>query len=687
MTSRPLDQPEASAIRHGSKVGRFVVVAELGSGGMGVVYAAHDRELDRQVALKVMRGATEDDEDRIRMLREGQAMARVTHPNVITVFEVGTEGGIVFLAQELLDGGTLGQWLEKPQSHTEIVDKFVAAGRGLAAAHAAGLVHRDFKPDNVLLGKDGRVRVSDFGLARAVGAFIDAAMLATAPGGGPPRTDVDVTRSPMSQLTRTGAVMGTPMFMAPEQHEGRRADERSDQFAFCVALYHALYGDWPYEGKTSVALADNVINGVMKPPPKPAKVPARLRKILLRGLSTNAADRYPSMDALLAELVATPPRSGKRIAIVLAALVVLAGAGAAVYLTLLTKKPAPPPIEAPKPRPIAVKDVVSDPSLLAEALDLGQLDDARRQFDKDVLIIQDKATASIAQSSAAFMLALSGDLPSAEAKLKAADAAKASDPKATAYADMAAAAIAYARGELNTAAERSERCANALGNSEPIAAAMCLQIQGDTAADLDNAGAARRAYDAGNVIAQKLGKKELSSMFQLSMSQLDFDEKNEDVSLDAVTKLRKEARARRAASCEASAAVLASRIRLRKADQQGALDDLDDLDPKVLQVYRLQMIARVAIGEVYGYKNEADEDGVMGLDRIDDALDDAKKKGFWGLVLEAQLARVRVMLTVGKDGAEEERQALIKDATARGYKRIARLAETYNASAETPPPQ
>ena len=687
MTSRPLDQPEASAIRHGSKVGRFVVVAELGSGGMGVVYAAHDRELDRQVALKVMRGATEDDEDRIRMLREGQAMARVTHPNVITVFEVGTEGGIVFLAQELLDGGTLGQWLEKPQSHTEIVDKFVAAGRGLAAAHAAGLVHRDFKPDNVLLGKDGRVRVSDFGLARAVGAFIDAAMLATAPGGGPPRTDVDVTRSPMSQLTRTGAVMGTPMFMAPEQHEGRRADERSDQFAFCVALYHALYGDWPYEGKTSVALADNVINGVMKPPPKPAKVPARLRKILLRGLSTNAADRYPSMDALLAELVATPPRSGKRIAIVLAALVVLAGAGAAVYLTLLTKKPAPPPIEAPKPRPIAVKDVVSDPSLLAEALDLGQLDDARRQFDKDVLIIQDKATASIAQSSAAFMLALSGDLPSAEAKLKAADAAKASDPKATAYADMAAASIAYARGELNTAAERSERCANALGNSEPIAAAMCLQIQGDTAADLDNASAARRAYDAGNVIAQKLGKKELSSMFQLSMSQLDFDEKNEDVSLDAVTKLRKEARARRAASCEASAAVLASRIRLRKADQQGALDDLDDLDPKVLQVYRLQMIARVAIGEVYGYKNEADEDGVMGLDRIDDALDDAKKKGFWGLVLEAQLARVRVMLTVGKDGAEEERQALIKDATARGYKRIARLAETYNASAETPPPQ
>jgi len=175
-------------------------------------------------------------------------------------------------------------------------------------------------------------------------------------------------------------------------------------------------------------------------------------------------------------------------------------------------------------------------------------------------------------------------------------------------------------------------------------------------------------------------------MFQLSMSQLDFDAKSEDVSLDAVTKLRKEARTRRAASCEASAAVLASRIRLRKADQQGALDDLEDLDPRVLQVYRLQAIARIAIGEVYGYKNEADEDGVMGLDRIADVMDDAKKRGFWGLVLEAQLARVRVMITVGKDGAEDERQALIKDATARGYKRIAQLAETYNANVESPPP-
>ncbi len=237
-----------SHIRHGSKVGRFVVVGELGSGGMGVVYAAHDRELDRQVALKVMRIASVEEVDRVRMLREGQAMARITHPNVITVFEVGSDDGVVFLAQELLDGGTLGGWLEKPRPQPAILDKFVAAGRGLAAAHAVGLVHRDFKPENVLLGNDGRVRVADFGLAREVGG-IDAALLATAPGGGPPPPDaaLDADSGALARnLTRTGVVMGTPMFMAPEQHEGKGADARSDQFAFCVALYHALYGDWPY---------------------------------------------------------------------------------------------------------------------------------------------------------------------------------------------------------------------------------------------------------------------------------------------------------------------------------------------------------------------------------------------------------------------------------------------------------
>ncbi|HEY1547171.1 MAG TPA: serine/threonine-protein kinase, partial [Kofleriaceae bacterium] len=199
-------------IVHGSKIGRFVVVGTLGSGGMGVVYAAHDRELDRHVALKVMRTSAATEEERTRMQREGQAMARVTHPNVITVHEVGVDGAFVFLAEELLDAGTLGSWLEARHSHAEIVEKFELAGRGLAAAHAAGLVHRDFKPDNVLLGKDGRVRVADFGLARALGA--DNPMV-TARMRKPSENDVDAPApTPMSQLTATGAVMGTPMYMA-----------------------------------------------------------------------------------------------------------------------------------------------------------------------------------------------------------------------------------------------------------------------------------------------------------------------------------------------------------------------------------------------------------------------------------------------------------------------------------------
>jgi Protein kinase domain len=655
-------------IRHGSKVGRFVVVAELGSGGMGVVYAAHDRELDRQVALKVMRWTDDEvaEEDRIRMLREGQAMARVVHPNVITVFEVGTEGGMVFLAQELLDGGTLAKWLEQPHPQDEIIEKFVAAGRGLAAAHAAKLVHRDFKPDNVLLGKDGRVRVSDFGLARAVGSLGELAV--TDRGGGPPRTD-DVTKSPMHNLTRTGAVMGTPMFMAPEQHEGRRADERSDQFAFCVALYHSLYKDWPFDGKTSIALADNVINGVMKPPPKSATVSPRVRKILLRGLSKDADARYPSMEALLAELTAPVPKSGKTVAFAIAALVIVVG-GAAAAFVMLRDKPKPPAAKIePAPVPVATKEF--DPTLLVRAIDQGTLDTVEDVFNREVSVM--------ARASAAYMIALRGDLAGAAKKLAEAEAVKSTDPKAKAYIDMATAAIDHARGDLKTAYERAESCANTLGNTDPIPAAMCLQIQGDAAADRDEVDLAKRAYGSGDIIAQKLGKKELSSMFELSLAQLEFDQKEADVSLDAVEKLRAEARRRRAASCEAGASVLMSSMQLRKGEDSKALAIVDDMniDPTVLQMYRRQAIAKIAIGEVYGYRNEADIDGETGPVKIEKVLQEASKKEFWGVVLEAKLARMRVFLTLEDPSGETERKNLVEEATSKGYKRIARLAQSY----------
>ncbi len=307
---------DASQIRHGQKIGRFVVEGELGSGGMGVVYMGHDRELDRRVALKVLRG-TVDEQQRMRLMREGQAMARVTDENVITVYEVGIEGKLVFLAQELLDGGSLRQWLENKHSQREILAKFIAAGRGLAAAHRAGLVHRDFKPDNVLLGKDGRVRVSDFGLARQLASATDSPTTPFDPNvDALGRTSQDLGKSPMATMTRTGAVMGTPLYMSPEQHNGQPTDERSDQFSFCVALYQALYGDVPFGGKTTVALADAVIAGRMQPPPRGASVPSRLRRVLLRGLSKQPAERYPTMDALLADLAHDAWRNKKRYAIV-----------------------------------------------------------------------------------------------------------------------------------------------------------------------------------------------------------------------------------------------------------------------------------------------------------------------------------------------------------------------------------
>lgn len=672
------------------------MVGELGKGGMGVVYAAHDRELDRQVALKVMRVASVEEIDRVRMLREGQAMARITHPNVITVFEVGSDDGIVFLAQELLDGGTLGEWLEmKQRTHEAILEKFAAAGRGLAAAHAVGLVHRDFKPENVLLGKDGRVRVADFGLAREVGG-VEAALLATAPGGGPPPSDAppDTDSGALARnLTRTGVVMGTPMFMAPEQHEGKGADARSDQFAFCVALYQALYGDWPYDGKTAVALADNVIKGVRKTPPPSAKVPAHLQRLLQRGLATNAGDRFPSMDALLAELARPPSRSGKTALLVVGGLAVVA-AGAAASIALLGEKPEPPaPVVAPTP--VAGEDRDVDPAAISKALDNGQLDSARQKFEDDAKLVTDPVKQSTAMSAAAFMLVLRGDIATAEANLAKAEAAKGTDTTAIAYADMAAGAIAWMRGDLATAIARSEHCVAMLGTSAPIATSICHQIRGDAEADRGDVAAARRAYTAGKALADEAKDAQRISELALALAQLEFDEKQDNVSLDKILQLQKESRRRGAVSCEATAAVLASRIRLAKADTQGALDVFEEIDPDVMQAYRTKMIAKLTLGQLHGYRGEADEEGVVGLDRIDAVIADASKSGFAGIELEARLARVLVKVITSAADAEAERARLIEDAKAKGYARVARLVAAFNRDpmpaetppAETPPPE
>jgi hypothetical protein len=268
---------------------------------MGTVYAAHDPALDRRVALKLIRAAATGPELEARLLREAKAMARLSHPEVISVFDAGRDGDRLFIAMELIDGGTLRQWLvARPRTWREIIAVFVRAGRGLAQAHASGLVHRDFKPDNVLISHDGKVRVTDFGLARD----LEEAPL---PGAGEEPDRPAFAGDPY--LTQTGALLGTPAYMAPEQLAGAKADARSDLFAYCVALYEALYGERPFDGKTLIEQRDAKREGKVRPPRADRKIPARVGRVVLAGLRARPEERYGSMDALLdaLERAARPP--------------------------------------------------------------------------------------------------------------------------------------------------------------------------------------------------------------------------------------------------------------------------------------------------------------------------------------------------------------------------------------------
>ncbi len=320
--------PPMRGLERGENVGRFVLIGLLGRGGMGEVYAAYDPELDRKVAVKILHARSEDGE--ARLLREAQAIAKLQHPNVVVVYDVGKFLDTVFIAMEFVDGNTLGYWMHAAaRPWRETLRLYQAAGRGLAAAHELGMVHRDFKPDNVMLTKDGQIRVMDFGLARQVtegpgsplttSTIRDAraeAMIAAGRGDEvdlqatrllrPPSSDaVDVSTGGMLslKLTRTGAQVGTPAYMAPEQFTpGRATDARTDQFSFCISLYEALYGERPFDGETMVALTAAVLQGEVRPPPDGTRVPSWVRRVLLRGLSTEPAKRFPTMKALLAAL-------------------------------------------------------------------------------------------------------------------------------------------------------------------------------------------------------------------------------------------------------------------------------------------------------------------------------------------------------------------------------------------------
>ena len=346
----PLEQTSAEPVRPskliaGAPIGGYSLLAVLGEGGMGVVWSAQDPLLDRTLAIKVLKSLDAAPALRLRLLREARAMARLKHPNVLTVYEVGTEGERDFIAMELVDGGPLDDWLARNPPAGEVMAALLAAGRGLAAAHAAGLVHRDFKPNNVLRSKDGRVLVTDFGLARGLGndspvapitdatphAALDVTIDASASGSSR-RTD-SVLDSP---LTKTGAMIGTPAYMAPEQFTGSPPDPRTDQFAFCVTAWQALTGVRPHHGRTLDELrkaASAGVAAVVTDLPKP------VRAVLARGLDPDPAGRWPDLEALL-EALERAGRERKRsrwpLAVAAAAVV---GIAFAVIATRGSKQP------------------------------------------------------------------------------------------------------------------------------------------------------------------------------------------------------------------------------------------------------------------------------------------------------------------------------------------------------------
>ena len=314
--SRPA--AESAVIERGASVGRYVVTGELGVGGMGVVFAAYDPELDRKVALKLLstRGEGSGGAGAARLLREAQALARLSHPNVVAIHDVGTIGAQVWLAMEYVDGVTMRTWLaERRPRWRQALEMMLAAGQGIAAAHAAGLVHRDLKPDNIMVGRDGRIRVMDFGLARTAGE----------PSAEHEETLRVVSRHDAleARVTEIGTVVGTPGYMAPEQWRGDEADGRADQFAFCVTLWEAIHGERPFAGKEHREVAQAVFLGQIREPPLEARTPRWLVRVLVRGMAVERARRYPSMEALLAALVRGQTAAGRRrVALVVGALAV-----------------------------------------------------------------------------------------------------------------------------------------------------------------------------------------------------------------------------------------------------------------------------------------------------------------------------------------------------------------------------
>jgi serine/threonine protein kinase len=406
----------------GTMVNRFLITGVVGQGAMGVVYEAYDPRLDRRIALKLLRHGGRGEADG-RFLREAQALARLSHPNVVQVHDVGEWDDKAYIALELIKGRSLDAWLrEKQRSTSDVLEVLVAAGRGLSAAHQAGIVHRDFKPANVMVGEDGRTRVLDFGVARGTARALtdeatqatdhephelatanydatqpDTVRLGTSSSEGEPaqrthdsqdsgasRTRDTILDTP---LTLAGSIVGTPAFMAPEQLQGEAVDARCDQFAFATTSYGALYGERPFRGKTGAQLLE-----AMRQPPLPTKastrrVPRHVQRALLRGLSFDPGARFKDMDALLAELSRDPFEAVRRLA--LAALVLVAAA-----MVVLGLRARQAPVKDPCATAARALDQVWNPqvrSALSEAFTAGGRVNAEDTFAHTVAALDDYA--------------------------------------------------------------------------------------------------------------------------------------------------------------------------------------------------------------------------------------------------------------------------------------------------------
>lgn len=341
----------------GTKIGRYELLEKLGEGGMGIVYVAHDPQLRRNIAIKVLRlGVSEwSDEDthahRKRLMREAQAMAQLSHhSNIVPVYDVGTFAERVFIAMEYIEGLPINTYISHHKlDWWEIRELYNQAAEGIMEAHRSGLVHRDFKPDNVLVDNSGRVKVMDFGLARLEGAGLRKRIV-----------DSGINKSPLHQtLTATGHIMGTPAYMAPEQFLLDTVDARADQFSFCVSMYEALAGYRPYQANSFPSLARKVLSRAIVFPPRDSDVPEWIWDALIKGLETKPEDRWASMRDLIEALREPPPhikaqRRRKAVRVIGLVAGMVAG-GAGVYLAQVwNHKPEPEPLVYEMPRGIKI---------------------------------------------------------------------------------------------------------------------------------------------------------------------------------------------------------------------------------------------------------------------------------------------------------------------------------------------